>query len=218
MTHDPTTLVLVRHGETLWHADNRYTGVSDIGLTSTGTQQAADLAAWAATQPITTVLSSPLRRALATASPAAETLGCPVTIDARLSEVDFGAGEGHTRGEMAELFPEALSRFLEAPASNPLPGGEPGAVAVERAWPVIGELAEGGGTVLLVSHATLLRLLLCRMLGIPLDDYRRRLPALRNTAASTVQLHTHGAALLSLNVPTAPAGSRRITPATSRGM
>ncbi|MGH3438557.1 MAG: histidine phosphatase family protein, partial [Sciscionella sp.] len=43
MTHDPTTLVLVRHGETLWHADNRYTGVSDIGLTSTGTQQAADL-------------------------------------------------------------------------------------------------------------------------------------------------------------------------------
>jgi probable phosphoglycerate mutase len=201
VTRDPATLVLVRHGETPWHAENRYTGVSDIGLTPTGTGQAAELAAWAAMQPITAVVTSPLRRAHETASPSAEALGLPVTIDKRLSEVDFGAGEGHTRDEMAEIFPDALSRFLDAPASNPLPGGEPGVAAVDRAWPAVEDLAAGGGTVLLVAHSTLLRLLLCRMLGIFLDDYRRRFPALRNTATTTVRLDAGGAALLSLNVP-----------------
>ena len=43
-----TELVLVRHGETEWHADNRYAGRSDVALTPRGHEQAADLARWAA--------------------------------------------------------------------------------------------------------------------------------------------------------------------------
>lgn len=33
MTTTTTTLLLARHGQTVWHAENRYAGVSDIGLT-----------------------------------------------------------------------------------------------------------------------------------------------------------------------------------------
>ena len=45
-----TDLVLVRHGETVWHAENRYAGVSDVALTPRGAiEQAGQLAAWADT-------------------------------------------------------------------------------------------------------------------------------------------------------------------------
>lgn len=196
-----TRVIMVRHGETHWHAENRYTGVSDVGLTGAGVAQADVLAGWVAAHPVTRVLSSPLRRAYDTAQPSACALGLDVTVDKRLFEVDFGAGEGLTRAEMAGKFPEALEAFLAAPGGNPLPGGERGVDAVARAWPVVEELryADAAGPVLLVAHATLLRLLLCRMLGIPLDDYRRRFPSLRNCATTTVELSETGTALLSLN-------------------
>lgn len=196
-----TRLIMVRHGETYWHAENRYTGASDVRLTEAGVGQAAVLAQWVAANPVSRVLSSPLRRAYDTAQPSARALGLDVTVETRLSEVDFGAGEGLTRAEMARKFPEALDAFLAAPGRNPLPGGERGVDAVARAWPVIEELryVDAAGPVLVVAHATLLRLLLCRMLGLPLDDYRRRFPSLRNCATTTVELSETGTALLSLN-------------------
>ncbi|MBK6043561.1 histidine phosphatase family protein, partial [Streptomyces sp. MBT55] len=42
-----TRLLLVRHGETEWHAENRYAGVTDVALTPRGVAQATDLRAWA---------------------------------------------------------------------------------------------------------------------------------------------------------------------------
>ena len=47
-----TTLLLARHGQTVWHAENRYAGVSDIGLTDTGRAQAEALGRWAAAHPV----------------------------------------------------------------------------------------------------------------------------------------------------------------------
>ncbi|WP_248966102.1 histidine phosphatase family protein [Sphaerisporangium perillae] len=47
-----TQLVLVRHGETVWHAENRYAGLSDIELTPRGHAQAAQLAAWSSSAAI----------------------------------------------------------------------------------------------------------------------------------------------------------------------
>ena len=62
-----TDLVLVRHGETVWHAENRYAGVSDVALTPRGEEQAARLARWARTAGLVAVWSSPLSRARRTA-------------------------------------------------------------------------------------------------------------------------------------------------------
>ncbi|MBI0382368.1 histidine phosphatase family protein, partial [Streptomyces albiflaviniger] len=66
-----TDFVLVRHGETVWHAENRYAGRTDVPLTEHGHQQAAELGAWAAGRRLDAVLSSPLSRARLTAEPAA---------------------------------------------------------------------------------------------------------------------------------------------------
>jgi probable phosphoglycerate mutase len=60
MTTTTTTLLLARHGQTVWHAENRYAGVSDIGLTDTGRAQAEALGRWAAAHPVDAIWSRTL--------------------------------------------------------------------------------------------------------------------------------------------------------------
>lgn len=198
-----TDLVLVRHGETEWHAGNRYAGRADVPLTPHGLAQAEDLAVWARRTPPDVVLASPLERARQTAEPPARVAGLDVVLDDRLVEVDFGKGDGLTRDEMRGRFPLDLDAFLAAPATSPLPGGETGADAVARSRPALTQAAEHhpDGTVLIVAHQTLLRLLLCDLLEIPLDHYRRIFPRLDNVARTVVRPADHGpAALLALNI------------------
>ncbi|MBM7167658.1 histidine phosphatase family protein [Streptomyces sp. G44] len=202
-----TDFILVRHGETIWHDGNRYAGRTDVPLTARGRRQAAELGAWAAGQPIDAVASSPLSRARLTAAPAAEALGLLPRIDERLLEVDFGRGEGLTRDEMRERFPEELAAFLRDPVAHHLPGGEDPRTAAARAGAALTDLAEEfpDGRVLVVAHSTLVRLLLCRQLGIPLADYRRVFPALHNGALTELRLRDGQMSLLRLNAPTTPA-------------
>ncbi|MEJ2890846.1 histidine phosphatase family protein [Actinomycetospora aeridis] len=199
-----TDLVLARHGETRWHAENRYAGRTDVELAPGGHRQAEGLARWAAGAGLDAVITSPLRRARDTALPAAHAAGLTLRTDPRLVEVDFGEGDGHTREEMETLFPEALAAFLAKPSSSPLPGGETGSDAVERALPVLAAevAARPDGRVLVVAHQTLLRLLLCHLLGLPLDHYRAVFPRLEGAARTVVRPAPHGpAALVALNVP-----------------
>jgi broad specificity phosphatase PhoE len=124
-------------------------------------------------------------------------------VDERLVEVDFGKADGHTREETSAVFPDEVAAFLRRPASAPLPGGERGADAVARAAPVLAEAAAAhpDGRVLVVAHQTLLRLLLCELLEIPLDRYRTVFPRLESAARTVVRLDGDAPpALLALNV------------------
>ncbi|MFG3506626.1 histidine phosphatase family protein [Streptomyces sp. NPDC047821] len=199
-----TDFILVRHGETAWHAENRYAGRTDVPLTERGHQQAAALGAWAAGQRLDAVLCSPLSRARLTARPAATALGLAPRVDERLVEVDFGRGDGLTRAEMAEAFPDALAAFLDDPVAHHLPGGEDPVAAAGRAVGCLEEVARDlpGGRVLVVAHSTLVRLVLCDLLGIPLARYRQVFPALENGALTELRLLPGGrASLLRLNAP-----------------
>ncbi|WP_225821773.1 histidine phosphatase family protein [Streptomyces naphthomycinicus] len=198
-----TDFVLVRHGETVWHAENRYAGRTDVPLTELGRRQADELGAWAAGQRLDAVLCSPLSRARLTAEPAAAALGLTPWADERLREVDFGRGDGLTRAEMAEAFPEELAAFLTDPVAHHLPGGEHPAAAADRAVHCLAETARKlpDGRVLVVAHSTLLRLVLCRLLGIPLARYRQVFPALHNGALTELRLRDGQASLLRLNAP-----------------
>lgn len=197
-----TTLYLVRHGQSIWHAENRYAGSSDIALTADGEDEAERLAGWATSAGPDGVYSSQLVRARRTAEPSARALGLDVVEHHGLREVDFGQGEGLTRDEMAGLFPDALDAFLRAPAENPLPSGERGLDAIVRARPVVDDIVDQhhGGSALLVLHSTLLRLLLCDLLGIEPNRYRSLFPRVANCAITTVRID-ETPALLGLNVP-----------------
>ncbi len=52
-------LLLVRHGETEWHAENRYAGISDVALTEKGLRQAEELGGWAKRRGVDAVACSP---------------------------------------------------------------------------------------------------------------------------------------------------------------
>jgi probable phosphoglycerate mutase len=182
-------LHIVRHGETEWHAENRYAGSSDVPLTPKGKQQATALIPWALEANLSTVASSDLSRARDTAMPIAEALGMAVLESSALREVDFGKCEGLSTEEMRAQFPIAREQFERSPATNPLPGAETGLAAIERALPAVaGILAQSNGDdVLLVIHSTLGRLLVCEMLGIDPNRYRRLFPVFVNGAVTTVQ-------------------------------
>lgn len=179
---DTALLVLTRHAETVWHADNRYAGgSSDIDLTPLGEEQARTLASWAGTQSLDAVVSSPVRRAVETARPSAAALGLDLETVPALREVDFGVAEGRTIDELLAMDAGMVDRFREDPAAHPFPGSEAPAAAADRAASALREVARRhrGGRVLVVAHNTLLRLALCALLDLPVGRYRSLLPGWR---------------------------------------
>lgn len=120
----PTTLLLARHGQTVWHAENRYAGVSDVALTDEGGRQAERLGRWAARHPVDAVWTSTVSRAMATADPACRALGLVPMREHGLRECDFGVVEGRTLAEFAAEDPERAQAFRADPAANPFPGAE----------------------------------------------------------------------------------------------
>ena len=196
-------LVLVRHGESVWHTDNRYAGSSDIALTPRGYRDAEILAQWAKGVQLDALWTSPLSRTLETAAAVTRTTDLLPHVDARLREIDFGQGEGHTKTEMQQLFPESLHAFQSDPVNHHLPGGEDPREAVARAVACFSDIEQTypNGKVLVIAHNTLIRLALCSLLGIPLERYRSALPGLRNCTLTEVRLDGDEAGLLSFNAP-----------------
>jgi len=211
-----TTFFLARHGETVWHAEHRYAGNSDVALTRHGLGQAAALGAWAVDAALDAIVASPLSRAQRSAAPSSETTGLELRTDERLVEIDFGVAEGLTPDEIAERYPEEWSAFRTAPATNPLPGGESGRAGIRRALPVLDDLHREfpDGRVLIVGHATLIRLLFCELAGMDPDGYRDLLPVLGNCHLTTIvypwatesrAMHHPRIRLLGFDVPPAQA-------------
>jgi broad specificity phosphatase PhoE len=198
-----TTLILARHGETVWHSENRYAGSSDIALTPRGQDQAATLASWAVDADLEAVYSSTLVRAVRTAVPAARAAHLEVHPDPALVEVDFGQGEGLTTAEMEKRFPDAYRAWVAAPAIQPMPGGESGLDAVARANASLARIHRDHpeGRVLVVAHGTLIRLLLCAYLGINPETYRHTFPVVDNVSLTTLRWDETGIGLLGYNVP-----------------
>jgi len=158
----PTRLLLLRHGQTALSVQRRYSGRGNPELTEVGRGQAADAARYLAQKGgISAVISSPLERAHATATAAADALGLSVTVDENLTETDFGEWEGLTFPEAAKSHPDVHGRWLRD-TSLAAPGGESFdevGQRVKRARDRI--VAEHpGATVLVVSHVTPIKTLL----------------------------------------------------------
>lgn len=202
-----TDLYLTRHGETTWHAANRYAGSTDVALSEHGRAQAHGLGAWSGAAGVDAIYCSPLTRARETARPSAATTGLRVSIDDRLRELDFGQGEGLTATEMQAAFPGEYEQFVSDPGEHPLPGGESPTACVARFIDALDDTCRqhADGRVLVVAHNTAIRLALCHVLGVPLGRYRTLFPRLDN--CSLTLLHRSSPrrfALLTYNSPPVP--------------
>ena len=174
-TADPTTTILLRHGDTDLSPEHRFSGLRDLPLSAHGARQAKAAACrLAAGAPIDAVVSSPLQRAVATAAVAADELGLRAVIDDDLRETDFGDWDGFTLAEVQERWPGAAAAWRCDPEEAP-PGGESFADTARRVNLAGDRLLRdhGGKTVLVVSHVTPIKILLCRALGVPLGTLYR---------------------------------------------
>ncbi|MBI3130287.1 MAG: histidine phosphatase family protein [Acidobacteria bacterium] len=166
-------ILLCRHGETPWNAEGRYQGQIDIPLAPTGEAQARALGLRLMEQPITRAVASPLARARRTAELALgdERVGL-LTFDEGFKEIAHGEWEGLLATEIRERDPERLRAWREAPDQVLMPGGESLPLVLDRAWPAFARACAGLGppdTLLLVAHDAVNRVLLCRILGLPLS-------------------------------------------------
>lgn len=158
----PTRMLLLRHGQTEFSRQRRYSGRGNPELTDTGRRQAEAAARYLAERGgVDVVLSSPLQRAYDTASAAATALGLDVAVEEDLIETDFGAWEGLTFAEARERDPDLHGRWLRDTSLRP-PDGESFNDVGERIQRVRKRIIaqHPGATVLLVSHVTPIKTLL----------------------------------------------------------
>ncbi|HXY43856.1 MAG TPA: 2,3-diphosphoglycerate-dependent phosphoglycerate mutase [Acidimicrobiales bacterium] len=103
------TLVILRHGESTWNAENRFTGWTDVDLSPRGEEEAREAGRLLAAEPaleIDTVHTSVLKRAVRTANLTLDEMErsyLPVRRHWRLNERHYGALQGLNKREMAEL-------------------------------------------------------------------------------------------------------------------
>jgi ribonuclease H / adenosylcobalamin/alpha-ribazole phosphatase len=165
----PTTTVLLRHGQTTLSIERRFAGRGDIPLTELGRKQAAAAASRLAERGgVDLIVTSPLGRARRTAEAVAERLGAPIGVDDDLAETDFGSWEGMSFGEVAQRWPDDMASWL-ADADAAPPGGESFASVAVRVDAALDRLlaAHQGRTVVVVSHVTPIKTIVCRALLAP---------------------------------------------------
>jgi probable phosphoglycerate mutase len=166
-------ILLARHGETRWNAEGRYQGQRDIPLSPVGESQARQLGERLRDVHITRAVASPLSRAKRTAELALEEhRAAQLCLDPDLQEIAHGDWEGLLASEIGEQDPERLRAWRDAPDTVQMPGGESLQQVLDRAWPALAKACEGLGrddTLLVVAHDAVNRVLLCRILGLPLS-------------------------------------------------
>jgi broad specificity phosphatase PhoE len=117
-------LYLVRHGESLFNAERRIQGQSDVELSPLGHRQTDAVAAELANLPINAIFASPLRRAMETAEPIAARLKLPIQTDNRLKEINAGMFQGLHWDEIEHLHPAEAVHWKAQQPDFVIPGGE----------------------------------------------------------------------------------------------
>jgi glucosyl-3-phosphoglycerate phosphatase len=162
------TLIVWRHGQTVWNAEGRIQGQLDTELSETGVGQAAAAARRLALLRPDAIVSSDLRRAADTAAALAAVTGLTVRYDPRLRERHFGAWQGLTGAEAAARHPEEYARWQ---AGQPVDGCgvESRDELAKRAAVALQEAADlaPGGTVVAVMHGGSAKHGVAALLGWP---------------------------------------------------
>lgn len=165
-------IMLARHGETSWNVDGRYQGQGfDIPLSEAGQAQALALGERMKDVPLVRAVASPLLRARGTAELALGDRAGLLRLEPAFMEIAHGEWEGRLATEIRDQYPDLRRAWREAPHTVTLPGGESLQQVLDRAWPAFHKACEGLGTeetLLIVAHDGVNRVLLCRVLGLPL--------------------------------------------------
>lgn len=168
------TLHLLRHGATRVETPWRFLGQRDLPLSAEGRAQAGAWRSALSATPFSHAICSDLSRCRETAAIVLDGRAVQAKPLPALREIDLGAFDGLSREEVAARFPglyEARGRDM---ADFRPPGGESFADLAARTVLAVERLAaNASGDVLAVTHAGVIRVLLCRALGMPLENLFR---------------------------------------------
>jgi glucosyl-3-phosphoglycerate phosphatase len=152
----------LRHGQTVWNAEGRFQGQTDIALDETGEAQAERAARLLAALSPDAIVSSDLGRATATAAPLARLTGLDVALDKDLRERSGGAWEGLTNLQIRERYPSEYAAWVP-------PDGETSVAVAHRVTAALERIVAGmqpGQLVVVVSHGAAIRFGLGQLLGL----------------------------------------------------
>ena len=148
-------IILVRHAATSW-SGVRYCGISDPPLSPTGLADARRLAVSLSRDlpADVRVVSSPSRRAVATATAIVEAAHLPgVELDARWREADVGIAEGRTFDELSAMAPDVAAALARGDLEIDWPGGETHSSLAARVADAWADLVAVGRPAVVVTHA-----------------------------------------------------------------
>ena len=172
------TMILLRHGQSVWNAANIFTGWTDVDLSEVGVTEAAKAGAELAEISIEVVHTSGLIRAQRTAEIVMEhnrvSNDVPTYRDIRLNERDYGDLQGLNKDETRAKHGEEQVRIWRRSYDVPPPGGESLEMCAERTLPYLTEAIipdlEAGKTVLVAAHGNSLRSIVMKIEGLSKDE------------------------------------------------
>ena len=171
-------LILIRHGQSVWTAANRFTGWTDVELSEVGVSEAEEAGRSLSSQRIDVVHTSDLIRAQRTAeiimSLNQSSEGYSTKFDWRLNERNYGSLQGLNKAETAEKFGAEQVHIWRRSFDVAPPDGESLEMTAERTIPyfeeeILPDLQAGKG-VLVSAHGNSLRSIVMHIEGISPED------------------------------------------------
>jgi len=160
-------LILARHGETVWNVEKVYRGRTDVNLDEVGIKQAELLGKYLSNRELEAIYSSPLRRALDTANIVARYQKIGVHVAEGLIDFNYGEWQTLPEQEAKRLYPTLHNEWHNNPHKVIMPGGESLEDVRRRAIEVVNDvLSKYQGSVVLVSHRVVNKVLICYLLGL----------------------------------------------------
>ena len=172
------TMILLRHGQSVWNAANIFTGWTDVDLSEVGVAEATKAGGQLAETAIDVVHTSGLIRAQRTAEIVMEnnrvSSNVPTHRDIRLNERHYGDLQGMNKDETRAKHGKEQVRIWRRSFDVPPPGGESLEMCAERTLPYLTEAIipdlEAGKTVLVAAHGNSLRSIVMKIENLSKDE------------------------------------------------
>lgn len=170
------TVYIIRHGQTVGSHERRYKGSLDVALSEEGRAQVERTAVYMKDAGLVpdVVYCSTLQRARVSAEIVCSRFGLAPVEEHGLRERHFGQWEGMSFDEIAAKWPDAFSAWAGNPLMYSPMGGESTQQVHDRLMPVVDALICGPHErVAIVAHGGVNRIMLCKWMGIPLENVFR---------------------------------------------
>lgn len=165
---------LIRHGRTQWNKEEVFRGQADIPLDDWGRKQAAAVGEALKGKGIEIVITSPLGRAVETATIAGRVFGgIPILQDPSLTDVDYGEWQGLPHEEVKRRYPELYQSWTIDPGHITFPGGESLQQVAKRCWDGLQKISRAyhDRSLAIISHRVINKIFLAEALGAGLQAF-----------------------------------------------